>query len=465
MIAPHGKTPKRIRPGHANPARLPRRPWSGSSPARRSLLLLALAASWATTACAFPEAWMVTGEPVSQQLAAFDEVMRTLMSEHAITAGELAVTWQGRLVLAHGYTLNPGANDIVVQPNSLMRIASNSKQVTSILINRLIQEKRLSLTDKISKFVDLAPPTGKSADPRLANITVRNLLEHLAGFGNYKGSDNIARDPMFSDAQIAHDVGAGLPVDQASIIRAMNGTPLDYPPGTTFQYSNYGYLLLGRIIEHVTGMSYEDYAASVFRPLGVRGMRLAHSSLAGRAPNEVGYHSGANAPSVMDDAQESVPYEYGGFNIENMDSHGGWTVSAVELVRIMSNLDNPSAVGAVLNQASVNRMFSTPQNYPYAQCQIGNAYYAEGWSVIDFCNGRRNTWHNGSLPSTTSYVVRAQDGWDYVMILNRRDETGLTDYSNEADNLMWNAHDAITQWPSGDLFTEELGKIFQNGFD
>ena len=97
-------------------------------------LSLALGIAFAPAASA---QWTVTGTPVPQ-LAAFDSAMHTLMQNHAIPSAQMAVTWQGRLVLAHGYTLNPGANDILVQPQSLFRIASDSKQITSVLINRLI---------------------------------------------------------------------------------------------------------------------------------------------------------------------------------------------------------------------------------------------------------------------------------------------------------------------------------------
>lgn len=420
------------------------------------VLLLVLTTTAASPAMA---QWRVTGDPVPD-LVAFDNAMQTIMTQHGVTAGELAVTWQGRLVLAHGYTLNPIAGDITVQPGSLMRIASNSKQITSILINRLIQEGRLSLAARLGDFIDLTTIPGHTIDPRLADVTVRNLLEHLAGFGTYDG----LRDPMFADPQIAADVGTGLPIDTSDIIRAMNGVPLVSQPGTTFSYSNYGYMLLGRIIEQVTAMSYEDYAKSVFAPIGVRNLRLGHSLLSGRAPNEVGYWSGIMRATVMDDSGVLVPYQYGAFNIENMDSHGGWISSAVELVRIASNLDSPSAPDAILNQASIDRMFSLPANYPLPY-HLGDSYYAEGWSVRNYGNGQYNTWHDGSLPGTTSYMVRIQDGWDYVAIMNRRDETGATSISGEIDNAMWGVRNQISNWPSHDLFPKMLSIIFNDGFD
>jgi CubicO group peptidase (beta-lactamase class C family) len=408
--------------------------------------------------------WTVTGTP-TPTLATFDNAMQTLMQNHAIPSAEMAITWQGRLVMAHGYTLNPGANDIVVQPQSLFRVASLSKQITSTLINRLIQEGRLSLTSTIGQFISLTPPAGGTVDPRLATITVRNLLEHLAGFGDYQSGSTQGYDPMFDDAQISNKLGVSMPISQADIIKFMNGVALVSTPGTTYRYSNYGYMLLGRIIESVTGMSYQKYAASIFNPIGIWDMRPARSALQYRAVNEVFYYSGYTAPSVLSASGSSiVPDEYGGFNIENMDSHGGWVISAVELVRFLSNLDSPAASTAILNQASIDRMFALPQNYPLPY-NAGDYYYAKGWAVRDYGNGLRNTWHDGSLPGTTAYVVRTQYGWDYAVILNRRDETGQTSYSGEIDNAMWSAYAQIMQWPSGNEFPSALPVIFRNGFD
>ena len=432
-----------------------------SQPCPLMLRCIALVVT-ATFAGPLAAQWQITGDPVPPSLAGFDSAMHTIMASHGITSAELAVTWQGRLVLAHGYSLNPGTGDIVTQPGSLMRIASNSKQITSILVNRLIQDGMLSPTDKLGQYIDLDTLPGEFADPRLANVTVRNLLEHLGGFRTYDG----IRDPMFADAQIAADSSVSLPVSQANIIRAMNGVPLATNPGTTFWYSNYGYLLLGRIIEAASGMNYADYAMSIFRPIGIHDMRLGHSLLAQRAPGEVAYRSGIQRTSVMDNSGALVPYEYGAFNIENMDSHGGWIMSAVELARIASNLDNPSAPGAILNAASLQRMFGLPQNYP-GPYVTGDPYYAQGWSVRDYGDGNRNTWHDGSLPGTTSYMVRTGAGWDFVAILNRRDETGQANYAAEIDNAMWNVRGQITnaQWPSNDLFPILLPWIFSDGFD
>ncbi|HJT98263.1 MAG TPA: hypothetical protein VJ696_08095, partial [Rhodanobacteraceae bacterium] len=183
-----------------------------------------------------------------------------------------------------------------------------------------------------------------------------------------------------------------------------------------------------------------------------------------RAPGEVFYDSGFFGTTVMDESGVTVPFEYGAFNIENMDSHGGWIVSVVEFARWLANLDDPSAPDAILDPASIDRMYSLPENYPLPY-NPGDPYYAEGWAVRDFGGGLRNAWHDGSLPSTTSYIVRTEHGWDYAVVLNRRDESGATSYSAEVDSAMWNAFGQIAAWPAGDEFPHALPVVFRGGFD
>jgi CubicO group peptidase (beta-lactamase class C family) len=421
---------------------------------------LALALSAVLVPCASAQSWRVTGT-ATPLLEPFDDAMQRIMTAHGIPAGAMAVTWQGRLVMAHGYTLNPGPSDPVVQPQSLFRIASVTKPMTSTLIQRLIQEGRLSPDDTLGQYVDLTPPPGLTADPLLATVTIRNLLEHLAGFGVY---NTIGYDPMFHDASIAQALGIALPIDRADIVEFMNGVPLVSNPGTTYNYSNYGYLLLGRVIEAVTGMSYPDYAASIFNPIGLCDLLQGRSVEANRAPGEVPYESGYTTTTVMDASGTTVPFEYGGFNIENMQSHGAWIASVVDLARWLSNLDAPAAPNAILDATSLDRMFSLPQNYPLPY-NPGDYYYAKGWAVRDFGNGQRNVWHDGNLPGTTSYVVRTRYGWDYAVLLNRRDETGQTSYSNEIDAAMWNAYPQIINWPEGDEFPTALPVIFRSSFE
>src|SRR5690606_2114854 len=121
-----------------------------------------------------------------------------------------------------------------------------------------------------------------------------------------------------------------------AIVRYMMGQPLDFDPGTSYAYSSFGYAVLGRIVERITGGSYEQYVKeAVLEPAGATRMRLGRSLLADRAPGEVRYYDPATVNSVFPGGG-AVPVSYGGFNIEAMDAHGGWIASAVDLLRFQT---------------------------------------------------------------------------------------------------------------------------------
>lgn len=430
-------------------------------PMLKGLWSLALTALLAAAPVTVHAQWTVTGIEVPS-LAAFDTQMQQMMTARNIPSGAVAVAWQGRLVLARGYSWNPGPQDILTRPDSLFRIASCSKPITSTLINRLIQDGALAPDDTIGQYVDLTPRPGTSADPRLATVTVRNLLEMLGGFGD---PATLGYDPVFRDRVVAQGLGISLPVSHADVIRYQSGVPLASAPGTTYQYSNYGYKLLGRIIESASGMPYERYARRVLNRAGVWNLRLARARQEERAPGEVAYYSGGQATSVIDDSGALRPWEYGGsINQDTMDAYGGWVASAPELLRWMTNLDTPNASNAILDQTSLDRMFALPQNFPLPYTP-GAYYYASGWSVRDYGAQGRTTFHAGSLPSTASYIVRYRNGFSIVILLNRRNENNPNDTTNAMDAAVWAAYGQVSSWPTHDLFPQVLPTLMRDGFD
>ena len=123
---------------------------------------------------------------------------------------------------------------------------------------------------------------------------------------------------MFRPAEIAREIGVPAPANPAAIIDYMMRRPLDFDPGTRYAYSNFGYCVLGRVIETLSGMPYENYVQKyVLGPVGIREMRLGRTSLDHAAPGEVHYYqpNDGTTPSVYP-GQGTVPYCYGGFNME-----------------------------------------------------------------------------------------------------------------------------------------------------
>jgi CubicO group peptidase (beta-lactamase class C family) len=383
------------------------------------------------------------------ELAVFDDTLLEFMQVHNIPDGQVAVTWQGRLVLARSYN-NQSARP--VHNRSRFRVASVSKPLTSTLMHRLQQDGGVSVDDTLDQYLDLSPPVGQSADARLGAITVRNLLEHVAGFGTGK---NFGYDPVFHDVAIANELAVDLPILKSHVRSFMNGKALVSTPGSEYNYSNYGYMLAGQVIEAASGMPYGAYADSVFNQIGIYDARQSRSQRHRAYAGEAKYSSGTRGTSVMENNGGQLPFEYGALNYENAAAFGGWTLSMVETARWLANLDDPEAPDAILNADSQALMFGLPENWqgPYTS---GDVYYGSGWAVRDYGNGARNTWHAGSLPGTTAYIVRIRQGFNIAVAFNRRNEFSPGDRFNDLDNRIGEAFNQVDEWPTHDLFEQEL---------
>ncbi|WP_083983890.1 serine hydrolase domain-containing protein [Actinomadura hibisca] len=375
-------------------------------------------------------AWRVSGTALAG-LGGFDATIQKFMQERRITAGQLAVVRKGKLLLAHGYTL--GDASLSVQPTSLFRVASLSKPVTATAIHKLVQDGKLKLTDRVATLLGLST----AADPRLKDVTVLRLLQHLGGWDR-----NVTPDVMFRDLHISRQLGVPMPISRAHVMKYASTLKLDHAPGTVPAYSNYGYLLLGRIIEKASGMSYGAYVQQkVLTPRGIKRMKLGRTLT--RATGEVTYLSDKTGPTVFDGSAKQVPLPNGAFNLENMDAHGGWLSTAVDLVRFAGIYDAPSTV---LNAASIKQAFAKPATGVNAS----GYYYGAGWLVRPVTGGL-NTWHDGSLAGTTSLLVRRFDGLTWAVLFNRRQEgTGAS--FGEIDGLLHKAAAGVKAWPTGDLY-------------
>ncbi|MCH5377118.1 MAG: beta-lactamase family protein, partial [Planctomycetes bacterium] len=241
-----------------------------------------------------------TGE-TDPRMESFDRMMCEFVNEHHVPGAALAVTDQGRLVYARGFGYADVESRQAVTATSLFRIASLSKPITAVAVLQLIEQGRLHMDDKVFEILTFEPhlPDGSSCDDRLRAITIRHLLEHRGGWDRDRSFD-----PMFQSVRFAEMLGVRPPAEPEHIIRCMLGQPLDFDPGERYAYSNFGYCLLGRVIEAVTGQSYERYVQErVLAPLGIRSMRIGKTRLNERAENEVHYYDSGRGRSVFDESQ------------------------------------------------------------------------------------------------------------------------------------------------------------------
>jgi CubicO group peptidase (beta-lactamase class C family) len=178
------------------------------------------------------------------------------------------------------------------------------------------------------------------------------------------------------------------------------------------------------VIEKLTGKPYaEAVQEQVLGPCGISGMRIGGNTRAERAPHEVIYY----------DQDGNDPY---GMDVRRMDSHGGWLATATDLTRFLVRVDKFPAKPDILKPATLEIM-TTPS--------AASSGYAKGWCV----NQYNNWWHMGSLPGTTTVMVRTSHQFCWAALTNTRVKGKL---DGDLDKLVWDMLGKITTWPGCDLF-------------
>jgi N-acyl-D-amino-acid deacylase len=395
------------------------------------------------------------------KLAAYDDLMTRFLRDHNPPGATLAVAYHGRLVYARGFGHADVEKKEPVHPASLFRIASISKPFTSTAVLHLIEKGRLKLDDKVFEILKLEPhlEPGARVDPRLHRIEVQNCLRHTGGWDRDK-----TWDPMGAEAaeEVARALKVPLPIIPRQIVRYAMGKPLDFAPGTAYAYSNFGYCVLGRVIQAVTKKRYDELVTEqILRPLGIAKMRLGKNLLKDRAPNEVKYYDGAkrtgraiSGPNIG----KQVPLPYGVECIETMDANGGWIASAVDLLRFAVAFDDPKK-NPVLREESILTMFAPPPG-PVGHGPKGKPkpeYYGCGWDVRPEAGGKFTKWHGGGLAGSSTLLVCRGDGIDWAVLFNSDTDARGKDFTSLIDGPLHQTADGIKDWPEVDLFPRFAG--------
>ncbi len=385
--------------------------------------------------------------PEVPEMTSLDDAVEAFMAKWSVPGGAFAVTYQGRLVYARGFGYADVENQIPVEPTSTFRIASVSKSITGIAVAKLIDDGVLTKADKV--FGPGGILTGARYDSlfdaRIADITVGDLLHHTSGFATLSSG----RDPVFADLEAETAMNFGLPHSPEDKIEYYLKTQtMNRNPGVSYLYSNLGYLVLGRVIEAVTGMSYAAYCdTALFAPLGISTIKIGYSLPENRLPHEVKYYeyAGAATTTSVYGTGEQVPWTYGGMNVETFDAHGGWTASVIDLVKLLGAADGFTTAADILSSSAVATMSTA---LPYS------SGYAMGFAV----NGANNWWHTGSIPGASAEWVRASGGYNFALLFNYRPANHLNNqFNGEMDGLFWGALSGFTGWPSHDLYSTFTG--------
>lgn len=385
------------------------------------------------------------------ELFPLDKLMAEFVETHKIPGASLAVSRNSQLVYARGFGFADRDRLEPVQPSSLFRIASISKTITATAIVQRIAKRQLSPQSKIVDLLSL----DNFADPRWNAITLDHLLHHTGGWDK-----DASFDPLFYAPRIAQHLKVDLPIENSHVLEYMLARPLDFDPGSRFTYANFGYLLLGLVLEKQSGEPYEKYVQNnVFKPLGITNARSGRTSDDLRAANEVRYYDqqSRKSRSQAEPSRMEVDWPYGQYLMEIKAASGGWIASAVDLVRFASDFDQPRR-SRLLPERAIQWMFSPPEGAAGfdAPGKPKTAYYSAGWRVRRIDNNRVNTFHTGLLTGTSSLLVRRHDGLNWAVLFNT-DATQDGRYPIDLlDSQIHQTVNSIQRWPRRDLFRQYL---------
>lgn len=299
--------------------------------------------------------------------AAVTEYVKAEMQRQHIPGLSLLVVSQGKIVRAEGFGLANVELQVPVKPESVFQSGSVGKQFTATAVMMLVEEGKVGLDDPLTKYFADAPATWK-------DVTVRELLSHTAGFGDYPKDFNFRKD-WTEDEEL----------------KLIESIPLAYPPGTKWDYSNLGYVTLGILIHRVTGEFYGDFLQQrIFQPLGMQSTRII--SEADIVPNRsAGYRL---VKGELKNQEWVSP-------VVNTTADGSLYFTILDLAKWDAALYTEKLV----KRSSLDLMW-TPVKLKDGQPNKSN--YGFGW-VIDRRDGHRCIHHDGSWQGFETAIARYVD--------------------------------------------------------
>ena len=344
-----------------------------------------------------------TVRPVQEPLPnpeLFDAAIRL----HTLDAGSrdvsVAVVYDGQVI--HSYAASSRKSSRAVDEQTSFRIASISKILTAVTVLKLVEQGQLELDEPIVGRV--ADNIGLMlADSRARDISVKQLLAHTSGISNF--------------LKIFFDAGA---YDQMGMLSETLGQTLSTEPGSAYKYSNVNYVLLGKAIELVTGLSYHDAVEQlVLAPLGLQSFRLVGT-----------YEFG---PS---DALHAV--SGGRTYMEQLGAAGAWVATAIDVAKMVDSINADSPTLHILN-ADLMKLMKAP-----ATPKPVTPIWDYGLGLRLFVSGE---WgHSGSIENVHSMAVHRPDGLVVAVLVNGSKP-------KETDDLIGAINDAVLAARTGVVAT------------
>ena len=305
-----------------------------------------------------------------------DNYIKTEMTNRHIPGVSVAVIRDGKVALARGYGFANLEYSIATTPDTVYEIASVTKPFTATAIMMLVEEGKVSLEDKIGKYLPQLPSI-------YGQLTVRQLLSHTGGLIKDVVPD-YWKSQQFKRSDFTRE----------EVVEMISKAPLDSRPGEKYAYSNIGYFLLGLIIEKVSGEPYEKYMADrIFRPLGMTStavatrMDIIKNRASGYSWDGINYH---NAEFI---------------GLKHHFANGGIISTVLDLAKwdVALNSDR------LLRRSTLEQMWTPAQLNKGESVQTDNegekSFYGLGWFLGEY-RGHKIIQHFGDLPGFSAEIIQ-----------------------------------------------------------
>lgn len=347
--------------------------------------------------CALGAAWLVwdvaTDDPpgAGDRFDQIDAYVSDQMRDARMPGVSLAIIEDG--VTAHSAGFGTNGHGTSITPETPFWIGSNTKSVTALAVMQLVEAGSLELDAPVQEYL---PDFGVADAAASAQITVRHLLNQTSGISRTDG----LRAVVATDADDTVD----------TVVAGMADLELNRPVGERFEYANLNSVVLGAVVEQVTGQSWQEYVQTeIFGPL-----EMTNTFTDKAAADSAGLT--ATHRSFL-----GFPVETDGQHLRGLAPSGYVYSSAGDMARYLAMYGNGGALDGVrvLSAGGIDQMLSpaTPERTFALQSQQFTAQYGAGWFVGPFGTAGDARWHQGSLPHFATWMILLPDSDQAVIVM------------------------------------------------
>src|SRR6202167_3035316 len=309
-----------------------------------------------------------------------DNYVRAEMTKQRIPGLALLVSRGGQVIRAQGYGLANVELQVPVKPETIFQSGSVGKQFTATAVMMLVEEGKIGLEDPLTKYFPDAPPSWKK-------VTIRELLSHTAGFTDYPKSFDMRRD-----------------YTEAEQLKIVESIPVAFAPGTSWSYSNLGFLTIGILIHKVTGEFYGDFLQEhIFQPLDMQTTRIISEA-------DIVLNRSAGYRLVKGELKNQ---EWVSPTV-NTTADGSLYFSIMDLAK----WDAALYTEKLLKRSSLEEMWTVAK---LNNGQPNSGHYGFGWFVVTK-NGHRVVEHEGAWQGFETQISRYVDDKLTVVVLTNLDD-------------------------------------------